>query len=229
MSTFLQLVNRLRSECGVSGSDYTTVVGATGEQLRLVRWINAGWKDVQNLHADWNFLRQSFTFNTNTVTNQSSYTPAQCNTTNFGNWKKDSLRIYTTSLGFSNEMILRFAPYDEFRNLYLYGSSRTTYTKPTVFSIDPQKNLVLGAPPDLTGYTVNGEYYQLPTELVLDADVPVMPAQFHDAIFYKAMTHYAGYENAAEVNMRGASEYKNLMYRLHIDQLPTMTFGAPLC
>jgi hypothetical protein len=228
MTTFLKGVNRLRSEVGNSGSDLTTVVGVVGDQLRLVRWYNAAYMDVLNTHTDWFFLRQSFTFATNIITNQNSYTPAQCNTTNFGNWKKDSLRIYTTSLGYGNEMILPFATYDEFRNLYLYGAARTNYMRPSLFSIDPQKNLVLGGAPDLVGYTVNGEYYQAPTELVNDADVPLLPTQYHDAIFYKAMTHYAGYENAAEVNARGSKEYANLMARISIDQLPTVGFGEPL-
>ncbi|MBV8666740.1 MAG: hypothetical protein JO269_09670 [Burkholderiaceae bacterium] len=229
MSTFLQLVNQLRQEAGVSGSDLTTTVGVTGEQLRLVNWINAAWMDVQQIHTDWNWLRFPFSFQTNTVTNQQSYNPiTDVGLTLFGDWKKDSLRIYTTSIGYSNEMILPFATYDEFRNLYMYGSARTNYMRPSLYSIDPQKNIVLGGPPDLFGYTIDGEYYKVATQLVNDTDVPTLPVQYHKMIVWKALEHYGLYEGAQECIARAKQEYKTMLYRLDLNQLPTPSYGPQL-
>lgn len=226
--TFLQLVQRLRSEAGVSGADPVTCQNQTGDFLKLVRWINDAYLDIQNKHAEWFFLRTGFTFTTNTSTNQQSYTPAQCNTTNFGNWKRDSLRIYTTSLGFGNEMILPFTPYDDFRNLYLYGANRTNYMRPSLYSIDPQKNIVLGGPPDLVGYTINGEYWASATYMQADTDTPVIPPQYQLAIVWRALMWYGQYEGAEESVARGTSEFRALMFRLEKDQLPTIGFGEPL-
>lgn len=226
--TFLQLVQRLRSEAGVSGADPVTCQNQTGEILRLVRWINDAWLDIQNVHTDWFFLRQPFTFNTNTVTAQQVYSPLQCNTVNFGNWKKDSCRIYSVPNGVGNEMILPFIGWDEFRNLYLYGTMRELQNRPVLYSIDPQKNFVLGATPDTSGYTVDGEYYTVATYLVNDTDIPVMPPQYQMAIVYRALMWYGLYEGASEAVERGTSEYKTIMARLQLDQLPAMTFGPSL-
>lgn len=225
---FLSLVQRLRSEAGVSGADPTTCQGQTGETLRLVRWINEAWFDIQNVHHDWFFLRGSFTFNTNTVAAQQSYTPAQCGITNFGEWKKDSARIYAIGMGVSNEMILPYIGWDEFRNLYLYGNMRLTTQRPVLYTIDPQYNFVLGATPDTSGYTVDGEYFAVASYMVNDTDIPIMPAQFHMAIVWRALMAYGLYEGASEAVDRGTAEFKTLMLRLQGRQLPTIVWGEPL-
>ena len=138
------------------------------------------------------------------------------------------MRIYSTSVGVSNEMMMPCIGYDQFRDLWQYGAMRTTQTRPTVFAIDPQYNLLLGALPDAV-YTVNGEYFQAPSTLSADSDVPVMPARWHNLIVYRAMQHYGMYEAAPEVLQRGQIEFSKMLSRLQAQQLPVMTFGASLC
>lgn len=226
--TFLQLVQRLRSEAGVSGADPVTCQNQTSEILRLVRWINDAWLDIQNLRTDWFFLTQPFTFNTNTITAQQVYSPLQCNTVNFGNWKKDSCRLSSVPSGIGSEIFLPFYDWEKFRNTYLYGSMRLVQTRPLLYSIDPQKNFVLGSTPDTSGYAVNGEYYTVATYLVNDTDIPVMPPQYQMAIVYKALTWYGLYEGASEAVDRGNLEYEKIMGRMQNDQLPTVYYGASL-
>lgn len=226
--TFLQLVQRLRSEAGVSGADPVTCQNQSGELLRLVRWINEAYLDIQNHHHDWFFLRNSYTFKTNTVNPQQSYAPVQCGIANFGAWKPDSARIYSTGLGVSNEMILPYIGWDEFRNLYLYGNMRLTQQRPVLHAIDPDYNLWLGATPDISGYTIDGEYYQAPVYMLNDTDLPILPNQYQMAIVWKALIAYGLYEGAAEAVDRGTAEYGTLMLRLQNRQLPQMVFGAPL-
>jgi hypothetical protein len=48
------------------------------------------------------------------------------------------------------------------------------------------------------------------------------------AIVYRAMYYYAGYESAPEVYQRADFEFKRLMERINIDQLPTIVSGPPL-
>ena len=74
---YLQLVNRARVECGVSGASnaLTTVQNATGESARMANWINSAWVDIQTAKEDWQWLRTSIEFNT--VTQQQFYTPTQ--------------------------------------------------------------------------------------------------------------------------------------------------------
>jgi hypothetical protein len=222
---FLQLVQRLRRECGVSGSDPVTVLNQTGEMKRLVDWINSAWMDIQNTHADWFFLRTPVSFNS--VVGQQSYTAAQAGITALGSYKIDSFRLYSQSLGASNEMILPFKPYDDFRNLYMFGANRTLQQRPVFFTVDQQKNFLLGPLPDDV-YVVNGEYYLQPSEMAANADTPSMPSQYHMAIVYRAMMHYGEYEAAPEVYQHGEIEFQKLMFRMEVDQLPQLSFGAPL-
>ena len=104
---------------------------------------------------------------------------------------------------------------------------RTTYTRPVVVSVTPEKDLAFGAIPD-QDYVIDGEYYTQPVTLVLDTDVPAIPARFHMMIVYRAMMYYSGYEAAPEVLARGEFEYRRLYSRMEIEQLPTIVSGPPL-
>jgi len=92
---FLQLCQRAVVECGVSGyaaNSPTTTVGQTGQLARIINWVNSAWVDIQSIHQDWQWLRYSCAFPT--VTGQALYTTAQCNTTDFGMWARDTYRNY---------------------------------------------------------------------------------------------------------------------------------------
>ncbi len=226
---FLQLVNQLRVECGVSGPSLSTVAGqlAGSENARMVTWIQQAWNDIQTSKEDWLFLREPFVFNT--VALQQIYTPVEAGLTmaTFGNWKRDSFRCSSVGSNYTDEQLMNYMEWTTFRNLYIYANMRNTYTRPVVVTIDPHKNLGFGAIPDIP-YVINGEYYTQPVELTVDADVPALPSRFHMIIVYRAMMYYAGYEAAPEVMSRGEFEYKRLYSRLDIDQLPTTVSGPPL-
>lgn len=222
----MQLVNNTRRKCGVSGSDLLTVAGQSGESLRFINWVNDAWIDIQGTYENWEFMRTTFIFTT--VNQRQSNTPAQANTTNFANWKRNSLRIYQTSLGFNNEIWIPFHDYESFRNLYQFGAMRSNYQRPVVYSIDPAKNLLLGPGPNAAGYTVIGEYYTAPVELSLDADTPSMPAEYHKMIEYRTMMFYAEYEAAQDVYQTGKTEFDKFLQRLELNQLPPVEFGDPL-
>lgn len=222
---FLQLVQRLRLECGVSGSDPAKVTDQPAEIRRLVNWINTAWMDIQSVHEDWFFLRAPVSFNTAAGT--ASYGAVQAGIPLLGKYKRDSFRIYSAALGASNEAILTHFHFDNFRNLYQFGTNRTLQQRPMCYTIDAQNNFILGPIPDDI-YNINGEYFKIPTEMVLETDVPALPAQFHMAIVFRAMMHYGEFEAAPEVYQHGELEFKKIMLRLNISQLPKMQFGAPL-
>lgn len=225
----LQLVNRLRVECGVSGPPLATVAGVLpgSENARMVAWVQQAWEDIQTSKEDWLFLRENFQFNT--VSQQQIYTPVQAGLTvaTFGNWKRDSFRCSSVGQSYRDEQLMNYMEWTTFRNLYIYANMRNTYARPVVVTIDPHKNLGFGAIPDIP-YVIVGEYYTQPVPLVLDADEPALPSRFHMTIVYRAMMYYAGYEAAPEVMSRGEFEYKRMYSRLDIDQLPTTVSGPPL-
>lgn len=227
---FLQLINRTRVECGVSGSStpLTTAQNLTGESSRIANWVNTAWNDIQTSKEDWQWLRQSVQFNT--VTQQQIYTPADAGiASTFGNWKRDSFRTSSVGQNYQDEQLMNYMEWTTFRNLYQYANMRNTFARPVVVTIDPDKNLGFGSIPDQP-YVITGEYYLRPTEFSADTDAPspYFPDRFHMAIVYRAMMYYAGYEAAPEVYSRGELEFKRLMNRIEIDQLPTMVSGPPL-
>ena len=227
---FLQLINRTRVECGVSGAStpLPTAQGLTGESARIANWVNSAWVDIQTSREDWQWMRDTVEFNT--VAQQRTYSPADAGiASTFGNWKRDSFRCASVGANYGDEQLLNYMEWSTYRNLYLYSNMRSTFQRPVVVSIDPDKNLAFGAAPD-QAYVIVGEYYTKPTELSADTDTPpgTFPDRFHMAIVYRAMMFYAGYEAAPEVYQRGELEFKRLMNRVDIDQLPTIVAGAPL-
>jgi hypothetical protein len=223
---YLQLVNRARVECGVSGGDLVSTSGQTGEAARFTSWINSAYVDIQAAKEDWEWMRTEVTFNL--VAEQFSYTPTETGiASTFANWKRNSFRCSTSDSNYGDEQLINFMDWTTFRDLYQYGSMRTTYSRPVVVSVKPNKDLAFGPTPD-QGYVIDAEYYQKPTEFSLDADEPALPDRFHMMIIYRAMMFYGGFEAAPEVYQRGEFEFKRLMDRLVLDQLPTTVSGPPL-
>ena len=230
MSTYLQLCQRLRSESGTSGTNTsvpTSISGAAGEWGRLCDWVSQAWSEIQEEHENWEWMRKNVTFNT--VAQQSEYTPTgtEIALTDFGSWRKNSFRAYLTSAGVGSEQRLGYKGYEAFRDYYMLSSRRITYARPTEITVAPNKSLMLGLAPD-ADYTVSGEYFKTPQILSADADTPEMPARFHMLIVYRAMMSYGAYNAANEVYQRGEAEYKKMLNKLRMDQLPGITRGGSL-
>lgn len=191
----------------------------------MVEWFNSAWMDIQGYHQDWGWLRTSTSFVC--VSGQASYTPTQAGATNFGMWVRDSFRNYPTATGTPAEIRMNFMEYEYWRDLYQFGSNRTSTSQPAYFTITPAKSIGLGPVP--TGdYTVTAEYFTMPTELSASTDTPSLPTQYHMAIVYRAMMMYGAYESAQEVYQRGEIEFKRLLRRMENDYMPEVTFGGPL-
>ena len=218
--TRLELAQQLRRDCGISGSE-TTTIGATGEWSDIVNWIDRAWKDIQNEHTDWLWMRTTASFTTVAEQAEYAYASAPLSLTNFASWVPDTFRIYKTSI--SNETPLTQWEYRYFRDTYIIGTSRTTYGYPSAITVSPTKSLILALPPDDTSYTVSGDYQKTPTAMSLDADEPEMPSRFHMAIVYRAMIFTGNKESASELIELGTIEYKKLLESLQFDQLPNIT------
>ena len=225
MPTYLELTNSLILEAGVSSSTLAALTGVSGELLRLKNWIAQADLEIQELHFDWQFLREDVSFQT--VAGQAHYTLVESGTTDLSEWKLDSFRTYLTSGGYGNETFLSEKNWDEFRDVYLFNTYRTTQSRPIAIAEKPDKSLYLGpAPNDI--YTITGEYYRTPTTLSADADVSDIPPRFHMAIVYKAMMYYGALEAAPEVYQSGEKQFNDMILKLEMNQLPAGFVGAPL-
>lgn len=232
MTTYLDLVNSTRRECGIITGDLTTLTGLVGKNLQVKVWVDRSWQDVQRKHPNWQWMRKSFSFAT--VQGQQEYTPAQAGTTNYGKWAtrdntgKGTFRTRVTSLGYTTELWLGEWDWEDFRNLYQFGAQRTVQGRPVVFSIKPDKSIALGPLPNAQGFTVTGDYFTRAVPLVSDTDVPGLPDQFTDVIIHRAKMMYGQEEAAAEVYNAGKADYRRMIADLEADQLPSIEFGGAL-
>lgn len=217
----LQLAQQLRRDCGISGSD-TTTVGASGEWSDVVNWIDRAWQDIQMDRPNWLWMRETASFTTVAEQAEYSYDAAPLSLINFASWVPRSFRIYKDTVG-NETRLAEWDNYEQFRDTYLIGTNRTSYGYPSSIVVSPSKSLILALPPDDTSYTVSGDYYKLPTVMALDTDEPDMPARFHMLIVYMAM-EFAGYkESASELIALSQKQRTRMMTLLEMDQLPPIT------
>lgn len=228
---FLALCQRGRRKCRMPGTGPLAVTGQSEEYSRLIDFINEAWNDIQRRHTDWRFLRASAT--AVTVDGQSAYSPtADFALTDFGYWaldftNGDTFRNYDTAAGISSEIFMDVWDYDWWRNAYLYGALRTSYARPIGVAVAPDNALVCGPIP-AAGYTLVGDYYKVPSDLVLATDIPSLPAQFHMAIVYRAMMFYGASEAAPEVYGEGKDEFDKILRQIEQTQLRRPTLGGAL-
>lgn len=232
MSTYLELCQFCRQECTDSGSGPTTVVGQTGELGRYVKWIKDAWQELQVSRPDWRWPRKSFYVPTVADTEAYAYNAAGlvdtvtvAAITRWSYWYRLTFKAYLQSDGVGTEYPLMWIEWDGFRRIYHYGTQNSQ--QPIHVSVDPTGKFTLGPKPNAV-YIVSGDY-QLATQiLALDADVPDMPADYHNLIVFDAMAKYGGKNVAVEAMVRANSEGGRLRMALELNQLPPMLYGGSL-
>lgn len=214
----LELAQELRRECGISGSEATTV-DASGEWSDVINWIDKAWLAIQNERPDWLWMRKTASFTTVAQQAEYPYASAPLSLTDFAEWVDGTFRIYKTTIA-DETWLNQWLSYDQFRDAYLYGTLRASYSQPTEIVVSPTKSLILALPPDDTSYTVSGDYRKAPAAMTGDSGVPDMPERFHMLIVFRAMMYFGAKESAAETYDHGQKEYKILRAQLMRDQLP---------
>jgi hypothetical protein len=215
--TFLELANRLLLESDISGSGLVTTANQKGEYRQAVEYINTAYQDIQSLHPHWNFLRKDLEFNT--ISGVSNYLETSIGLTDLGEWKLDSMRVFLTSSGIANEVYLTPCDWDDFRELFLFGSTRLQTGMPTHIAQKPDNSLILFPIPNDT-YTLTGEYFRSPFVFSADADKPVFPSRYHMVIVWRALMYFATQLNAQELYAIANAEYRRLLFKLEQHDLP---------
>lgn len=217
--TFVDLVERLRMECGVSGPVITTVQGALPREIeRLKKWTITAWEEVQLKHPDWEFLR---TASSHVIPQYASLlSPTEYAAGTVADWKIDTFRIASNGGGFDESVPISFIDYETWR--ITDGLDSTKYARPNSITVRVKdKALFVGPSADLA-YELYYDYYRTPQALSADADVPICPARFHMIIVYNAMQMYGRYEAAPEVLADGARNYRRMLAEMEVDQLPAV-------
>ncbi len=228
MSTFLQIAQKAARDSGViSGLRPTVVTGQTGDLLKIVEFVKEAWRDIQNRHASWRWMRKEFTGTTSA--SSARYTAASFNLTDHAEWIIDRsgneypTTLYLQATGVSDEREIGFIPWATYVRHYLRGSQ--TNQRPVHFSVSPANEFCLGPVPDDT-YVVRGGYRQDTQELAANADTPGMPARFHDLIAHLAVMKFGGHDEASFSYADSKSKADAMMFALERDQLPMMTITA---
>lgn len=229
---FLTICQKLRRKCRVMGSGPTAVTGQSEEYNRLIDFVNEAYMMVLRKHTDWRFMRASTTCAT--VQGQSTYSPTtDFGLTDFGYWaldydNGDTFRNYVTATGTNSEVFMTVMEYDQWRDTYLFGALRQTYTRPIAVALAPDNSLACGPIP-ASGYTLVGDYYKVPTELVNATDVPVIPEQFQWAIIYQAMMLYGASEAAPEAYDDGKANLDLILRQMEMTYLRRPHLSGALC
>lgn len=233
MPTFLEICQRAAGESGAFNTGYTlptTVVGQTGHEGQLVQWVKDAWREIQTSRSRWQWMRAEYVGNT--VASQQRYAASDFSLTRHADWivsydgpEDSGVTVYKQSEGVADETPLVWFEWGAFRRRLMRGSATTDEGRPTMFTVDPAMKLVLYPTPDAV-YVVQGEYMKSPQTLALDADVPEMPARFHDLIWMKALLRSAADEEALSQYPIWRNDYQVLMNDLERDQLPRMTVAG---
>jgi hypothetical protein len=204
MSTYLQLVQDLHREVGAAGVAPTAIAGQTGENQRLVKWVQEADNYVQTLWHNWKFLiDMSFSMSTVASTRDMS-APV---TVNMWDWK--TFKIDGDPIELVEYYKIRHETFDI-----------TIEDQPSRVIILPDNNLRFDPVPD-AAYTITADYFVKPTLLAVDADISAIPEEFHSSVILgRAMVLYGNFENAAEIKDQGLELYSEFLGRLESLQLP---------
>lgn len=227
---YLQLCQRTRRESGVSSGDASpaSVTGQTGRDLKIVEWVATAWNDIQELHDNWAWMREDYLGTISADTPNYSATSFGI-TTRFQNWRKDeqSVTIYEDALGVSDESILTFMPWLEYRRKYVIGSQTTN--RPLYYSISPDQEMWFGPIPNDT-FKVRGEYQKSPQILANNTDIPELPGgdAMHMVIVWNALVLMGEFDEGLMTIQSATRRRSDLLRKIERLHLPTFGWGGPL-
>lgn len=189
--TYLELVKALQEESGSGSSSIATLVGVSGEPLRLRNWIDTANLTIQSQWVDWKFLWNEATPITTGVDSSDYVGPEDLNV-----WDKQSFRIDGVPV-----------PKTSVQEYLVKDFPVTNATgKPNRIFIMPNNQLRVYPTPD-AAYTVTANYWRTPLSLKLDTDIdnatPLIPPQFHRVVINMALQLLGTWENAPEIVQTG--------------------------
>jgi len=224
MSTFLQLAQKVAEKSGtVTDGQPTAVTSLTGRLKKVVDMTAEAWRDIQRDRREWLWMRKEFSGNTSSGV--AEYAPASFAISDHSRWVTGAKAIWVseTALGFSDEGPITEIDWDQFVAKWKRGAHDNN--RPIEYSIAPNRRIHFGPTPD-KDYTIRGEYVQSVQDMAANADVPAMPAEFHDLIVWRGMFLLTGHDEAVWQHSDVGREYMTMMGLLAQDQLPQLRIGA---
>lgn len=208
MSTFLQLCQETRRECGIQGTGPTTVVSQTGLMQRVVDWVADANDYVCSLYHDWDFLWSAYSGTTSAGSEDLSLAQP----TDLGAWDRESFAI---ARGTSTGRSLRVVDYKEWRKYQGLKSNE----EPASITIKPNGNLVLNTKANGT-HTITADYWKAPARLTADAGTSDIPALYERVIIARAKMYFYEDQQLLDLYNSAEKEFKEWLTKLEGNQLP---------
>lgn len=227
MATFLKLCQDVARESGtVSGTQPTSVLGQSGRLAKIVSWTAEAWRQIQTARNAWAFHRAEF--DVVAIPGNAEYTGASWNIADLARWIP-GVTVQDPDLGRGDESFLRPVSWETYRLIHAVGSAAEEQGRPRAFTIRPGTNALVLTPRPDKAYVVRGEYWRTPQVLAANADVPLCPERFHDAIKWKALVLLHSHDEGINNIALARQQLGDVMQELERDQLPAMgVAGGPL-
>lgn len=221
---YLQLANRVKSESARSGGTIASKATAFGDDVRIFGWLANAWVELQN-ETDWRWMRKSVEKDILNATIR--YTPTNLtgfNILDLRRWVEPTRDyqplVYQVSAP-AYRSPLEWVAVDAFRRDFVNTPHQAS--SPQYWSVDYNDDLLIGPTP-VGAWKLVIDYWQDVVPLVLDADVPAMPARFHEILVWRALMELASFDAATEVYSRAKANYDTIHANLRAEQGPKMAW-----
>ena len=217
---FLQIVQRLAKEAGMSTLGIQTVENQSGRIEFLATLANEAWTDIQQ-DRHWNFMRKAITIPV--VAGTRAYPLADIATDVKEFCKSRDGNTYLAAFWDDNSI---GKVWQLERNVFIDRFEQQAFqtATPGYFKIEEGYQFGLNSTPTVGG-NLKGYYWKTASNLVNNTDEPNMSEDWHMAIVWSALKSYGEYNDAPEMTARGHKRY-GMIYQLMCDaELPDVTFA----
>jgi len=225
MPTFLQICQYVAQESGVIPNlpAPLSVTGQTGKLQRIVSWVDSAYRHVQNSQDSWKWMHGDF--EAPLIASLASYSGSDLGLTRHARWHglntpQPTWTIRAPGTTRDTEQRLQYVSADYFDSMLDIGIVQTG--APTIVAIGADDKVRLHPTPD-DAYIVRGKYYKSPQALLLDGDVPEMPARFHDAIQWRALILLGTFDETPTQIQNWNAFYNEVIGQAQSSQLPQVT------
>jgi len=219
--TYLELCQALQREAVFPGNDISDVTGQTGEYLKMTRWVERAWTEIQ-LERPWDFRWVPFSVSLTSgsrVYDVRSEIGADADDATFTT--QPLVLTHPTS---GQKKRLELLTYRLFLGYWADKDQTGQSGCPSQASVRPDGQVEFNTALD-EDYALSGAYLRAPQVLAANDDEPIMPSAFHQAILYRALKKYAEFEEAGALYQ--TASYNDSMWsdRMHRELLPKVMLG----
>lgn len=207
-STFLQLCQTARRECGITSSGPAAVTSQSGILEKVVNWVADADQEIQGRWFDWDFLHYSDWSHT-TITGIAAVSAPST----LGTWDVDSFYLDYSTNDYKHLSVM---DYREWRDTLRQGVK--TNAMPDMVIIKPDLSLILEAPPD-DAYTLTADYWTKPVKMTANTDTSPIPEEYERVIVARAKIAYAESQGVGEILAAAQIEFDDLLDKLEAKYL----------